>query len=277
MQKYKPKTPLAGAADKLLRALVACGLGIAWFVYLWGVRVTAFTAGVALGGLFWLCARLFGKRSVQRREAQMRRLIGGELALGRLLLAPPRHAGFQAALWIAPRYAVQLQKAVDWGVTGIWEQKPTLVRLIAQHESVPVSVQQVIEAAREMRAFKAEQLILSQTAPIDREALAYAETADPPIRIVTRDALIDLAGLASPATDEDLSRLGRTKRTRRSAREWVSIVLDASRAKRYFWYGMGLSALALLTGQTVYPIPAALCLGLFAACKGRELWQARHG
>ena len=28
MQKYKPKTPLAGISDRLMRALVACGLGV---------------------------------------------------------------------------------------------------------------------------------------------------------------------------------------------------------------------------------------------------------
>ena len=77
MQKYKPKTPLAGVSDRLMRALVACGLGVGWFVYLWGARLSALTAGIALGGLLWLCARQFGKRSTQKREKQMRRIIGG--------------------------------------------------------------------------------------------------------------------------------------------------------------------------------------------------------
>ena len=97
-----------------------------------------------------------------------------------------------------------------------------------------------------------------------------------PVEVISREELINLAGLCSPATDEDLSRLGRQKRKRRSAKEWFSIVLDASRAKRYFWYGLGLGALALLTGQGYYPIPAALCLMLFAACKIRQLRAARQ-
>ena len=81
MQKYKPKTPLANVSDRVLRVMITCGLGIGWFVYLWGMRLTALTAGVAFGGLLWLCARQFGKKSMMRREKQMRRIIGGELAL----------------------------------------------------------------------------------------------------------------------------------------------------------------------------------------------------
>lgn len=45
-------------------------------------RLTALTAGVAFGGLLWLCARQFGKKSMMRREKQMRRIIGGELRWG---------------------------------------------------------------------------------------------------------------------------------------------------------------------------------------------------
>ena len=277
MQKYKPKTPLANVSDRVLRVMITCGLGIGWFVYLWGMRLTALTAGVAFGGLLWLCARQFGKKSMMRREKQMRRIIGGELALGRLLLMPPRHAAFQAALWVSPRVPVRMQRALDWGVTGTLEDKPVLVRLIAQHESIPVTVQQVVEAAREMRALDAQSLILCLTAPATREALTYAAGFDPPIRVISRQEMIDLAGLCSPATDEDLSRLGRRKKARSRPKDWADLILAPSRARRYFWYGMGMSALALLTGQRFYPIPAAVCLMLFAACKLRFLLAAQHG
>ncbi len=276
MQKYKPKTPVASAADRIMRLLIAAGLGIAWFVSLWGLSLPALTAGLAYGGLLWLCARLFSKKSVEKREKQMRRMIGGELALNRLLTLPPRHAAFQAALWIAPKEPVSMQKAVDWGVLGNLEGKRVLIRLIAQHESIPVNVQQIIEILRETHEHTAELFILCLTAPMTREARQYAQDSELPIRLIERDTLIDLAGLCSPATDEDLSRLGKRKRTRRSPKEWLSIVLDVSKARRYFWYGLGLSALALLTGQGYYPLPAAICLGLFATCKLRQFHQT-HG
>ena len=222
MQKYKPKTPLANVSDRVLRVMITCGLGIGWFVYLWGMRLTALTAGVAFGGLLWLCARQFGKKSM------MRRIIGGELALGRLLLMPPRHAAFQAALWVSPRVPVRMQRALDWGVTGTLEDKPVLVRLIAQHESIPVTVQQVVEAAREMRALDAQSLILCLTAPATREALTYAAGFDPPIRVISRQEMIDLAGLCSPATDVDLSRLGRRKKARSRPKDRADLILAPS-------------------------------------------------
>lgn len=278
MLKYKPKTMAAQLTDRILRILVTCLIGIGWFVALWGFCLPALTAGVALGGLIWLCARQFGKRSTQKREKQMRRMIGGELALQKLLLLPPRHAAFQAALWIAPKFPVVMQKAVEWGILGTLDQQTVLVRLIAQHESQTVSAQQVVECAREMRAHNVKRCILCLTAPASRDAQLYAAAADPPIELVERAELVDFAGLCSPATDVDLSKLGRKKQPRRSFREWATIVLDASRARRYFWYGLGLSLLALLTGLPFYPIPAMVCLGLFAACKWREIsgHSSRH-
>lgn len=276
MQKYRPRAPLASAADRVLRMLVTTGLGIGWFVYLWGLSLPALIAGVAMGGLMWLCARMFGKKSTEKREKQMRRMIGGELALKRLLLLPSRHAAFQAALWIAPRIPVSMQRTAHWGVVGTLKGKTVLIRLIAQHESVPVNVQQIIEALRDMQSEKADSCILCLTAPATRDALDYAAGLDPPVRVFSREEMIDLAGLCCPATDEDLSRLARRKKTSRGARGWLAIVLDASRARRYFWYGLGLSALALLTGQTFYPLPAAICLMLFIACKIRAFRKERH-
>ncbi|MEG1472471.1 MAG: hypothetical protein RSD76_08535, partial [Clostridia bacterium] len=64
---------------------------------------------------------------------------------------------------------------------------------------------------------------------------------------------------------------GRQKKTHHNAKEWLALVLDPLRARRYFWYGIGLTALALLTGQWVYPLPAMLCLALFALSKAREI------
>lgn len=275
MEKYRPKTMAADLADKVLRILVTCLIGIGWFVFLWGLSLPALSAGVALGGLIWLCARQFGKRITQKREQQMRRMIGGELALAQLLVRPARHAAFQAALWIAPSYPVVMHKAVEWGVMGTLEGKNVLIRLIAQHESLTVNVQQVVECAREMAERQTEKCILCLTAPASKEALKYAASHDPPITIVSRDELIDLAGLCHPATDEDLRNLSRKQKTRRSPQEWLAVMLDASRARRYFWYGMGLSALAVLTGLRVYPLPALACFVLYAGCKIRLFRRRR--
>lgn len=273
MQKYRPQKPLAALADKILRLLIACGAGVGWFVYLWGVSIAALAAGIALGGLLWLCARQFGKRITQKREMQMRRILGGELALEQLLLYPAKQAGFQAALWLAPRFPLMMNKAVDWGVTGTLDNSPTLIRLIAQHPGIPVNVQQMVDVAREMQQYNVKRCIVCSTSALEKEALSFAAQFDPSMLIIPRDELIQLAGMHSPATDEQLRMLGRKKRMRRTLNEWIAIILAPNRARRYLGYGLGLSLLALLTGHFFYPLPAAACLLLFALCKYRSFRQ----
>ena len=267
MQKYRPKTAAAEVSDRLLRAGMASIAGISWFVFLWGLCLPAISAGLALGVMLWLCVRQFSKQAMRKREEQMRCMIGGELALNRLLLDPARKAAFQCSLWLAPRYPLEMHKAVEWGVIGLLDGKQTCIRLIARHPSQKITAQQVVECAREARERHMEQTLLCLTAEASPDALSFAASLDPPMKIIQRSELMELAGYAHPATDEDLRTIGRQKRTRRSAQEWLAVVLDASRARRYLWYGIGLSLLALMTRSGYYPFPAAICLGLYAACK----------
>lgn len=269
MESYRPKTALASAADHLLRVLLAWAAGVGWFVALWGLCLPALTAGTALGGLFWLCARLLGKKQVQKKEATLRQTLGGELALEKLLLASPDEAAFQCVQWLQARTRLQIES----GGLGMWDGETVLFRLFAQHPGTEISSQQVSETIRKARQAQVQRILLCTTAPLSSAACRLAETAEPSLRLVGREELIQLAGACCPATDEDLCRLKQCKPKRRSAREWLKIILHPSRAKRYFWYGVGLAALTLATGQRFYPIPAAVCLLLFAGCK---IYAARH-
>ena len=269
MESYRPKTALASAADHLLRVLLAWAAGVGWFVALWGLCLPALTAGTALGGLFWLCARLLGKKQVQKKEAVLRQTLGGELALEKLLLASPDEAAFQCVQWLQARTRLQIES----GGLGMWDGETVLFRLFAQHPGTEISSQQVSETIRKACQAQVQRILLCTTAPLSSAACRLAETAEPSLRLVGREELIQLAGACCPATDEDLCRLKQRKPKRRSAREWLKIILHPSRAKRYFWYGIGLAALTLATGQRFYPIPAAVCLLLFAGCK---IYAARH-
>ena len=269
MESYRPKTALASAADHLLRVLLAWAAGVGWFVALWGLCLPALTAGTALGGLFWLCARLLGKKQVQKKEAVLRQTLGGELALEKLLLASPDEAAFQCVQWLQARTRLQIES----GGLGMWDGETVLFRLFAQHPGTEISSQQVSETIRKACQAQVQRILLCTTAPLSSAACRLAETAEPSLRLVGREELIQLAGACCPATDEDLCRLKKCKPKRRSAREWLKIILHPSRAKRYFWYGVGLAALTLATGQRFYPIPAAVCLLLFAGCK---IYAARH-
>lgn len=269
MESYRPKTALASAADHLLRVLLAWAAGVGWFVALWGLCLPALTAGTALGGLFWLCTRLLGKKQVQKKEAALRQTLGGELALEKLLLASPDEAAFQCVQWLQARTRLQIES----GGLGMWDGETVLFRLFAQHPGTEISSQQVSETIRKACQAQVQRILLCTTAPLSSAACRLAETAEPSLRLVGREELIQLAGACCPATDEDLCRLKQCKPKRRSAREWLKIILHPSRAKRYFWYGVGLAALTLATGQRFYPIPAAVCLLLFAGCK---IYAARH-
>lgn len=269
MESYRPKTALASAADHLLRVLLAWAAGVGWFVALWGLCLPALTAGTALGGLFWLCARLLGKKQVQKKEAALRQTLGGELALEKLLLVSPDEAAFQCVQWLQARTRLQIES----DGLGMWDGEAVLFRLFAQHPGTEISSQQVSETIRKACQAQVQRILLCTTAPLSSAACRLAETAEPSLRLVGREELIQLAGACCPATDEDLCRLKQRKPKRRSAREWMKIILHPSRAKRYFWYGVGLAALTLATGQRFYPIPAAVCLLLFAGCK---IYAARH-
>ena len=190
MESYRPKTALASAADHLLRVLLAWAAGVGWFVALWGLCLPALTAGTALGGLFWLCARLLGKKQVQKKEAALRQTLGGELALEKLLLASPDEATFQCVQWLQARTRLQIES----GGLGIWDGETVLFRMFAQHPGTEISSQQVSETIRKARQAQVQRILLCTTAPLSSAACRLAETAEPSLRLVGREELIQLAG-----------------------------------------------------------------------------------
>lgn len=262
MEKYAKKTPLASFADHFLLRLTLIAVGLGWFIFLWGVSLPALLAGLALGLMMALGVRLFQRMTVSTREKQMRRMIGGELALDELVLLPIQRAAFQATLWLTPQFPLEMTRTTRDGVLCKLEEKKVLVRLLAHHPSVSASVDDVLDARREAMALGADGCLLCLTSPAAKEAEACAQTGSPRIRLVSRKEMIALAGLSSPATDEQLATLSRKKKKHAGARQWVRLILARSRSKRYFFYGLGMAALYFITGLPYYPVPAVLCLSL---------------
>jgi len=269
MEKYRPKTVIAELSDRLFRFGAACLTGVVWFVMLWGLTAASISSGIAFGLVIWMCIRQFSKKITGKREAQMRRTIGGELALEKLLLESPRRAALLCTLWITPKYDLEIEKAVGWSVAGMMNGQKTIVMLISQHPSLPIGVQAIIECVRQARRQQMKQTILCLTAPLSREAKSFASSLDPPPCIIERDELIKWAGIASPATDEDLRKLGRQNNTRRSAKDWLAVVLNASRARKYFSYGAAMALYGAISHNRFYTIPSIACLCLYICCKVR--------
>ena len=268
MNKYQPKSAVASIADRLLRASFACFLGIGWFVWLWGLRISALTAGFAMGGLLWLCARQYGKMKTAKKEKEMRRFLGGELALKKLLITPHVQSLLTVAEWLEHACAFQVSSSNSSYVEGYFKGRLVQLYLIAQHESQPVSIQQLIEILRTTSS--QNPVLFCSTAPVPKETLQWVEACERPLQLLDRSALILLAGQHSPATDEQLAMLARKNRIRRDFSDWLQTILEPCRARRYLWYGVGLSAMAFITGQPFYPLPAAVCLTLFILCCIRQ-------
>ena len=176
MERYRPKTALASAADHLLRLLIAWLAGVGWFVALWGLSLPALTAGTALGGLFWLCARLLGKKRMQKKETALRRTLGGELALEKLLLLSETEAITQCIHWLQSRTNLQITEPMSKGGLGTWDGASVLFRLFAQHPGTEITSQQVSEVIREAMQVKTQRLLLCTTAPLSQAAMRVAET-----------------------------------------------------------------------------------------------------
>lgn len=270
MQQYLEKTRLGGTLDTIgfrLLILISC---ILWFVFLWGVTLAALFAGIAFYLLVNLAIRLGKRKTVARREEALRQRIGGEMALEALPLTPPRQAHFQAALWLTLAHPLRLERITEDGVLCRLENDMVLVRCINQHPSIQISAQDIIEAQRAAINHNAARCVLCTASPLSSAARAQLGLAEPPVKIVGKDRLVRLAGAASPVTDAQLVALGARKRRHVGIGVWLNHILAPHRSRRYFWYGIGLLLLYLITRLPYYPVPAVLCLCLALLTKVRH-------
>ncbi len=270
MQQYLEKTRLGGTLDSIglrLLILICCVL---WFVFLWGVTLAALFAGIAFYMLVSLAIRLGKRKTVARREEALRQRIGGEMALEALPLTPPRQAHFQAALWLTLAHPLRLERITEEGVLCRLENDTVLVRCINLHPSVQISAQDIIEAQRAALHHNADRCVLCTASTLNNAARAQLGLAEPPVKIVGKERLARLAGAAAPVTDDQLVALGARKRRHVGIGVWLNHILAPHRSRRYFWYGIGLLLLYLITRLPYYPVPAVLCLSLALLSKIRR-------
>lgn len=272
MEQYLQKTRLAGFLDGLglkFMVFVFCNL---WFILLWGVTWPAVLAGMSLGIMVLLAIRLGKKRTVDTREKQLRQRIGGELAMEALLMAAPRKAHFQGALWLSVQYPLQLVQAKNEGVICTLEKEKLLVCCLNHHPSDKVSCGDIILCKKAGEQLQTNRVIICCTADPTQDATRYAQDSRPPVRIISKEQLMRLAGVASPATDAQLVKLGQRRKRKASRKEWIGHILSPHRTRRYFLYGLGLMVMAYVTKLTYYPVPGVICicLGVLSRCYKQE-------
>jgi hypothetical protein len=272
MEQYLQRTQLAGVFNRIGAATFIFGLSFMWFIYLWGLQPTALVAGAAFGFLLLLLLRLFNKRTVDIRQMQLRRRIGGEMAVNKLLLLNPGQAHFEVILWLSMAYPLQMEKGTEEGFIALHKNKRLFISAICRHDSEKITCSDLIRIQKASIACGADKAVACITAALNDAAKRYIETATPPVSVIDRKALARLAGIMQPATNEQLVALGQSKKRRGSKRMWAAHILDASRSKRYLLYGLGLMLLYFLTKLKYYPVPGAalICLAILSKCYPRN-------
>lgn len=259
MQTYLRKARLSTIADDVGLRLVIMLLGIGWFIYLWGLGVPALLAGVALGILGQLGLSHYRRRTVDRREAALRRRLGGEMLLEEILLAPAKQAHFQTALLLGERYPLTMERVTSDGMLCRSGEERLLVSCIALPEESEVGQGQLLGLQRACKAHGVGRGVACVTGRCSAKTEAWAAEGTIPIRIIRREVLLELAGQISPATDAQLIELG--KRRKRLAPSGVRrTILRRDKAKTYLLYGTGLMLMYVVTGLGYYPIPGGVCL-----------------
>lgn len=255
--------------DSLGIRLAMTALSLGWFTWLWGAGIPALLAGLSLSAMMQLGLRRFRGRLVQKREAALRRRLGGEMVLEDLLYCPEHQAHFRCALLLGQKYPLTMLRVAEGGILCRQGAETLLISCLRLPPEEAVGAGALLPLLRGVRESGAARGVVCVTGNISRSAQSFVETAPVPLRLIPRDALLALAGQASPATDDQLVALGRRRR-HMPLRAALAIVLQPQKAKRYLTCGLGLTFMYLVTRLTWYPLPALLCLGLSALCRVRQ-------
>lgn len=267
MEQYLRKSTLAGLLNCMGVRVVLMICGIGWFVWLWGVSVPSLLAGCALGILLVMAVNRLRAHAADDRGETIRRQIGGEMALENLVMMPPAQVHRQAAQWLQMRYPLVVQSVDEHGARCQYDHETLLIQCTARPGACEIGCMDAVALQRACHACHADRGVLCLTGKPDKRLTAYVENSEVPIRLISRETMLMLAGQASPATDEQLLALKQRKERRAAAHGAMKVLLHPSKAKRYMGYGMGLMLMYILTGVRWYPIPGALCMGMAVLCR----------
>ena len=267
MQEYLQKTHLGAVMDEIGGILLLLAGSLLGYVLLWGLHPAAVLAGLATFALAMLLRARTREKRLQRREARLRRRIGGEMKLEAWTVCPPRRAHFETALLLSTAREICLERTLEDGVlcSRPGEGGKTLVACAQLHAGDRLNARDIASFQRACRRCGAEEGWLCG-AGAGADAWEQAELS-PRVSVVSREEMIALAGAAAPAGDRQLVELARRKRLHRRPGRLLHTVLEAQRAEKYLLYGLLLLGLYLLLGQAAYLLPALACLALMTLCR----------
>lgn len=267
MEQYLRRNRLSEALDGLGVRAAIYGAAVLLFTWLWGAGPPALLAGLALGTLGQLARTRLRRRTVARRERALRSRLGAELMLEELLLSEAGEAHARAAALLGTRWPLSAVEAREEGTLCRQGEERLLVQCLRMPPESELSAGDIAAAQRAVRKCGAERGVLCVLGKAPPKALARAEQAVVPLRIVSRETLMALAGRAAPATDEQLVALGKRRRRAVGQGGTLRMIFRRDKARRYFVYGLLMLLLYVLSGVRVYAVPGMTCLTMAVLCR----------
>ena len=254
--------------DRVGAVAMILGGSIAGFILLWGVRLSAFAAGSALGVMLLILRSRTRSDRLHRREQALRRRLGGEIKMEQWLVMQPRRAHYEAACLLSQMQKIALERVEDWGAVGtIKKTNERAVVFCAQcGRGGKLSGEDIAFYQRICRKARADRGVICGAGGVDASAEMQAEIP-PRMTVISREKMMHLAGNAWPATDEQLVALGKRRQQGRLDRTFLYAVLTPERDRKYLLYGLLLCGLYVLSGLRAYLWPGCVCLLLMALCR----------
>ncbi len=223
------KNRFAAAADRLAARLALLALCVAYFFLLWRRGLPSLMAGGALFALFALSLALLERRTLGRRDRLLRERLGGMIALDELLLLPAA----QACEAVCRLLCDALDAEALGGARMRYAGETWLVRVSQCLSGSRVGEGDVLSAHRARVESGAQRCALASTGGFTPDAVRAAEWVDPPVRLIPGRQLALLAGRQHPASDEEIARHARRRRTPFSWARIRALALSPAKLPRY--------------------------------------------
>ena len=260
---FDAKNRAASALDRLALVIALLVFCIAYFYALWRAPRESLLAGAALFVLALLALSLLERRTLERRDRLLRERIGGEIALEDLLLMP----GDQAAGAVCTLLAKALTARQTGENTLLYAGESWLVRCAQCPGGASVSEGDVLAAHRARVQTGSGRCVLACTGGLSPAAIRAAEWVDPPLRLIPGTQLSALFGRMHPATDEEIARHARRRRTPFSFARIRALALSPAKLRRYLLCAFLLLVFYLNTGSMICLASSVLALVLAMLCR----------
>lgn len=147
------------------------------------------------------------------------------------------------------------------------KEASAFILALQNHPENPVSVQQMLDAYREISALGVDECLVVATAALSDSAHAFLyDQKGIAFQVLNRQKLLDLAqtqGLLPEPEEVEQALLSKLEEKRVSLKKLKREALHASRVKAYLSCGVILFAASFITGQRLYyPLMGALCFFL---------------